>query len=373
MSQPSLFDPVRVGRMQLPNRVVMAPLTRNRATGQIAQPAAALYYSQRAHAENGAGLIITEGTPVSPMAHGYADTPGISTPEQIAAWRPVTQAVHQQGAGIFVQLWHVGRVSHSHLLPGGVAPVAASAIRAKTRTYVVQNGVGAFVDTSEPRALALDELPAIGESFAQAARHAIAAGFDGVEIHGANGYLFEQFLKTGANQRTDAYGGSIPNRCRLLLETVAAVAAAIGADRTGVRLSPVTPVNDIVDADPQPLYTALLQALARFPLAYVHMIEGTTGGPRELPDRPFNYAALLHTYRQAGGAAAWMVNNGYDRTLAEQALVNGADLVAFGRPFIANPDLTRRLRESAPLNALDKTTLYGGGSAGYTDYPALRK
>lgn len=371
MTQRSLFDPVQVGRMALPNRVVMAPLTRNRALGQVAQPAATLYYGQRAHPKDGAGLIITEGTPVDAMAHGYADTPGISSPEQIAAWKAVTEAVHQKGSSIVVQLWHVGRVSHSDLLPGGAAPVSASAIRAKTRTYVVRNGMGSFVETSEPRALRLDELPAIVESFAQAARHAIDAGFDGVEIHGANGYLFEQFLKSGANQRTDAYGGTIENRCRLLLETVDAVVAAIGADRTGLRLSPVTPVNDIVDAEPQALYMFLLRALARHPLAFLHIIEGHTGGPREIADQPFDYTALRHAYREAGGTAAWMVNNGYDRALADAAVANGADLVAFGRTFIANPDLTRRLREGAPLNTLDKTTLYGGGSAGYTDYPAL--
>jgi N-ethylmaleimide reductase len=270
-----------------------------------------------------------------------------------------------------VQLWHVGRISHTSLLPQGQKPVAPSAIAAKGKTYLIQDGVGSFADTSEPRALELSELPGIVADFRQAAANALLAGFDGVEIHAANGYLIDQFLKTGANVRTDAYGGSVENRTRLLVEIMQAVAAEIGGDRTGVRLSPVTPANDIDDADPQMLFAHVAKVLAPLGLAYVHVIEGSTGGPRELPDRPFDYAAFKSVYRVAGGKAAWMVNNGYDRALADQALAQGADLVAFGRPFISNPDLTRRLRENAPLTPGNRKTFYGGGAEGYTDYPAL--
>lgn len=367
----SLFEPFRAGRLQLANRVVMAPLTRNRAHGQVPHALAATYYTQRADPLNGAGLLITEATPISPTAHGYADTPGIHNAAQIAAWKTVTQSVHAAGGKIVVQLWHVGRISHVDLQPGGQAPVAPSAIPALAKTYVIKDGVGSFVETSAPRALALDELPGIIEDYRQAARNAIEAGFDGVEIHAANGYLLDQFMKTGANVRTDAYGGAIENRARLLLEVTQAIVREIGGDRTGLRLSPVTPANGINDADPQPLFTHVLRELAPLGLAFIHIIEGSTGGPRELPDRPFDYAAAKAVYRAAGGHAAWMVNNGYDKALAEQALQDGADLIAFGKPFIANPDLTRRLRENAPLNQGDRNTFYGGGAKGYTDYPAL--
>jgi len=377
---PSLFDPVQLGAWQLPNRVVMAPLTRNRAPRQVPTPLMATYYAQRANPRTGAGLIVSEGTPVCAEGHGYADTPGIHTPEQVEAWKAVTQAVHQQGGHIVVQLWHVGRVSHVDLQPGGQPPVAPSAIRANTKTYLIRedNGqrVGGFVDTSEPRALHLDELPGIVEQFRIAARNARAAGFDGVEIHGANGYLLDQFLRSGSNQRTDAYGGSIENRARLLLEVMRAVSDEIGADRVGLRLSPVTPANDAHDPDPQPLFEYVVRQLAPLGLAYVHIIEGQTGGPRDYQqgERPFDYAALRTAYRAAGGHGAWMVNNGYSLALAQQALHDGADLVSFGKAMIANPDLTRRLREKAALNEADKSTFYGGlgqYEKGYTDYPAL--
>jgi N-ethylmaleimide reductase len=236
---------------------------------------------------------------------------------------------------------------------------------------LLKDGVPTFVDTSAPRALQLDELPGIVDDYRRAAQAAIEAGFDGVEIHAANGYLLDQFLKTGANQRTDAYGGSIENRARLLLEVVSAVTEAIGGGRTGIRLSPVTPANDIVDADPQPLFDHVARALGPLGLAYVHVIEGATGGPRELADRPFDYAAFKAAYRAAGGSGAWMVNNGYDLALAQQALADGADLVAFGRPYIANPDLVARLKAGGPFNKPDKMTFYGGGAEGYTDYPFL--
>ena len=363
----TLFDPVTAGDLPLANRIVMAPLTRNRAPGAVPTPLMAAYYTQRASA----GLLITEATPVSHQGQGYADVPGLYAPEQIAGWQAVTAAVHAAGGKIVTQLWHVGRVSHTDLQPGGAAPVAPSAITAKTKTVLIKDGVPGFVDTSEPRALRLDELPGIVEDYRRAALAAIEAGFDGVEIHAANGYLIDQVLTTGANQRSDAYGGSIENRARLLMEVVRAVTGAIGGGRTGIRLSPVTPANDIVDADPQPLFDHVARELGPLGLAYVHVIEGATGGPRELPERPFDYAAFKAAYRAAGGTGAWMVNNGYDLALAQQALAGGADLVAFGRPFIANPDLVARLQAGGPFNTPDRSTFYGGGEKGYTDYPTL--
>jgi N-ethylmaleimide reductase len=365
---PSLFEPVQAGDLRLANRIAMAPLTRNRAPDAIPTPLMATYYTQRASA----GLLITEATAISPQGQGYADVPGLYGTEQLDGWKRVTHAVHAEGGKIVVQLWHVGRVSHTDLQPGNAAPVAPSAIRAHTKTVLIKNGVPTFTDTSMPRALDLDELPGIVQDFRHAARNAIACGFDGVEIHGANGYLLDQFLKTGANQRTDDYGGCIKNRARLTLEVVRAIVDDIGGGRTGIRLSPVTPANDIVDDNPQQLFDYLLAQLAPLGLAYVHTIEGATGGPRELSDRPFDYAGLKDVYRKAGGKGAWMVNNGYDRALAQAAVATGAaDIVAFGRPFIANPDLVARLEKNAPLNQPDQTTFYGGGAAGYTDYPTL--
>lgn len=365
---PSLFDPVQAGALSLANRIVMAPLTRNRAPQAVPTPLMATYYTQRASA----GLLITEATAISHQGQGYADVPGLYGDDQLAGWKRITDAVHQAGGKIVVQLWHVGRVSHTELQPGHGQPVAPSAIRAKTKTVLIRNGTPEFVETSEPRALDAAELPGIVQDYRRAALNAMDAGFDGVEIHAANGYLLDQFLKTGSNHRSDGYGGSIANRARLLKEVVDAVTGAIGNARTGIRLSPVTTANDAHDADPQPLFEHVVRHLAPQGLAYVHVIEGATGGPRELPDRPFDYAALRGAYRQAGGQGAWMVNNSYDLSLAEQALSQGADLVAFGRPFIANPDLVQRLRAKAPLNAVDRATLYGGGEKGYTDYPALQ-
>ena len=363
----SLFDPLKVGSLALPNRIVMAPLTRNRAPGAIPTQLMATYYAQRASA----GLLITEATAITPQAQGYADVPGLYGTEQLDGWRRVTQAVHAAGGRIVVQLWHVGRVSHTSLQPNNAAPVAPSAIAAKTKTVLIQDGVPTFVDTSTPRALRAEEIPGLVQDFRHAAMQAIAAGFDGVEIHAANGYLIDQFLKTGSNERTDDHGGSIANRARFLLEVVAAVTEAVGAARTGIRLSPVTPANDVIDADPQPLFGHVVTKLAAHKLAYLHLIEGATGGPRELPERPFDYAALRKTYRDAGGKAAWMVNNGYDLALANEALEKGADLVAFGKAYIANPDLVARLKAGGPFNTPDKSTFYGGGAKGYTDYPAL--
>jgi N-ethylmaleimide reductase len=366
----TLYDPLQAGDLSLANRVVMAPLTRNRAPRGVPHELHVTYYTQRASA----GLLISEGTAISPMGQGYADVPGLYTAEQLAGWRRVTDAVHAAGGRIVAQIWHVGRVSHTSLLPEGQAPVAPSALPAQTRTYLIgPDGQSGFEPVSAPRALDASELPGIVADYACAARAAVEeAGFDGVEIHAANGYLLDQFLKTGANQRTDAYGGPIENRARLLLEVTRAVAGAIGGGRTGIRLSPITPANDIIDANPQPLFEYVVRELAPLGLAFIHVIEGATGGPRELPDRPFDFDALRHAYRQAGGQGAWMVNNGYDKALAEAAVAQGrADAVAFGRPFISNPDLVRRLREGAALNAWDSKTFYGGGARGYIDYPAL--
>jgi N-ethylmaleimide reductase len=365
---PTLFDPVQAGDLQLPNRIVMAPLTRNRAPDAIPTLLMAEYYAQRATA----GLLITEATAITAQGQGYADVPGLYSTEQLDGWKRVTEAVHDRGGRIVVQLWHVGRVSHVDLQPDGQKPVGPSAIAAKAKTYLIKNGVGSLVDTSEPRALDVSELPGIVHDYRHAARNSVSsAGFEGVEVHGANGYLLDQFLKSGSNHRTDDYGGSIENRARLLLEVMRAVTEEIGGGRTGLRLSPVTPANDVTDENPQALFDFVVRQLAPLKLAYIHVIEGATDGPRDLADRPFDYEALLRAYRDAGGQGAWMVNNGYDLALAEQALAEGADLVAFGKAFIANPDLVERLRRGAPLNIPDKTTFYGGDARGYTDYPEL--
>ncbi|HEX2364440.1 MAG TPA: alkene reductase, partial [Bradyrhizobium sp.] len=255
----------------------------------------------------------------------------------------------------------VGRISHTSLQPNGGAPVGPSAIRAKGKTFVG----GTFTDISEPRALALEEIPGIIESFKRGTANALAAGFDGVEIHGANGYLLDQFAKDGTNKRTDAYGGSIENRARLMLEVAKVVAAEAGPERTGIRISPVTPANDVSDSNPQPLFDYIVDGLAALGLTYIHVIEGATGGPRDIA--PFDYASLRKRFRRA-----YMANNGYDFALASKQLEAGAaDLIAFGKPFISNPDLVERLKTGAPLNEWDKATFYGGGAKGYTDYPAL--
>lgn len=358
MTDNALFQPYQLGPLTLSNRIVMAPLTRNRAeAGFVPSRFAATYYSQRASA----GLLIAEATQISRQGQGYQDTPGIYTPAQVEGWRQVTQAVHAKGGKIFLQLWHVGRVSHVDLQENGAAPVAPSAIRAETKTFV-NNG---FVPVSTPRALALEELPGIVNDFRRAAANAIAAGFDGVEVHGANGYLLEQFAKDGANQRDDAYGGSVQNRARLLLEVVQAVAAEVGADRTGVRISPVSPANGISCSDPQAQYDYIADQLNALGVVYLHVVEGATGGPRDVA--PFDYGSLRRRFTNT-----YIANNGYGLDLAATQLAQGhADLFAFGRPFIANPDLVQRLKTDAPLAQLDPATLYGGGAEGYIDYPAL--
>jgi N-ethylmaleimide reductase len=357
-----LFEPITIGHLELAHRIVMAPLTRNRAgPRQTPTDLMATYYAQRANPDTGAALIITEATQISPQGQGYLDTPGIHSAEQIAGWKKVTDAVHVHHGKIVVQLWHVGRVSHTSLQPDGAAPVAPSAIQADTKTFTAKG----FEPVSAPRALALDELPGLVEQYRTAARNAIEANFDGVEIHAANGYLLDQFLRDKTNYRTDEYGGSIENRARLLTEVLQAVVDEVGAERTAVRISPVTPANDISDSDPQALFNHVAEQLGKYKLMYVHVIEGATGGARD--NIPLDYAALRQRVN-----APWMVNNGYDLPLAKSVLsLHEADLIAFGRPFISNPDLRLRLHEGVPLAPLDKNTLYGGGAHGYTDYPPL--
>ncbi|MCE2749518.1 MAG: alkene reductase [Rhodobacter sp.] len=361
MTHPTLFSPVRAGALDLANRIVMAPLTRNRASHDTDAPNAlhVEYYAQRATA----GLIITEASQISPEGKGYAWTPGIYSPAQIAGWRAVTDAVHAKGGKIVIQLWHVGRVSHTGLQPNGQAPVAPSAIAAATRTF---DGT-AFLPTSTPRALDLAEIPRVVADYAQATRNARAAGFDGVEIHAANGYLIDQFLRDGSNIRTDAYGGSIANRARLLTEVIAAVAGAWDAGHVGIRLSPFSNANGISDSDPVATFTHAVDVVNAAGLAYLHLVEGQTGGSRDLAPGQ-DIAALRARFK-----GAYIANNGYTRDLALEAVASGrADMVTFGKPFIANPDLVERLRVNAPLNVPDQTTFYGGDARGYTDYPFLQ-
>jgi N-ethylmaleimide reductase len=357
----SLYQPFQLGPITLSNRMVMAPLTRSRAeAGNVPGPMTVEYYTQRASI----GLIIAEATQVSAQAQGYVSTPGVHTSEQIAGWKKVTDAVHQRGGRIFLQMWHTGRMSHTAFQPGEQAPVAPSAIAAKAQTYLPGQG---FVPTSTPRALEISEIAGIVNDFRTAARNAITAGFDGIEIHGAHGYLLDAFLRDGANHRTDAYGGSIENRARFLVEVMAAVIAEIGADKVGVRLSPVSPANDSSESHPQPLFEHVVRELNKLHPVYIHVVEGATGGPRD--NAPFDYVALKALYQ-----GVWMVNNGYDKAMAENAVANGyADLVSFGRLMISNPDLAVRFKTGAPLNELFKdVSLYGGvGPHGYTDYPAL--
>ncbi|KQW41672.1 MULTISPECIES: alkene reductase [Pseudomonas] len=358
MTDQILFTPYTLGDLTLSNRVVLAPLTRNRAgQGFVPSEFAATYYSQRASA----GLLISEASQISQQGQGYQDTPGIYTQAQIDGWRMVTEAVHAKGGRIFLQLWHVGRVSHVDLQANGAAPVAPSALRPATKVFVNNS----FEDVSEPRALDISELPGIVNDFRQAAANAIAAGFDGVEIHGANGYLLDQFIKDGANVRTDAYGGSIENRARLLLEVTAAVVDEVGANRTGLRISPVSPANGVSSSAPQAQFDYLVDQLNALDIVYLHVVEGATGGPRDVA--PFDFAALRQRFKKT-----YIANNGYDLDLATSRLAEDkADLIAFGRPFIGNPDLVERLRTGSPLAAFNPATLYGGGATGYIDYPTL--
>jgi N-ethylmaleimide reductase len=354
-----LLSPYSLGPLRLKNRMVMAPLTRSRAEpGNLPNHLAPVYYSQRA----GAGLIVTEATQVSPNGQGYIATPGVHTDAQVAGWKMVTDAVHAQGGLIYMQLWHVGRISHPDFLDGEL-PVAPSAIAPR--------GVQAFTaeglkDIPPPRALETHEIAAIVEQFRQGARNAKAAGFDGIEVHGANGYLLDQFLEDGTNQRTDQYGGSVENRARLLLEVVDAVSEVWGSDRVGVRLSPGGSFNDMADTHPERTFGYAAQQLALRHLAYLHLIEPVpTPGEHPTPDLSAHFFRPLY-------AGTIIAANGYTFERADAVLRSGdADLVAFGQLFIANPDLPERFRRHAALNVPDRQTYYGGGEKGYTDYPAL--
>lgn len=354
-----LFKPVQAGSMKLSNRMVMAPLTRSRAgKGDAPSSLNAVYYGQRATA----GLIIGEASQISQQGKGYAFTPGIYTDAQVAGWKRITDAVHAEGGHIFCQLWHVGRISHPDLQPDHALPVSASAVKPNGEAFT-ETGMKPFVT---PRALDIEEIPGIILQYVHAAECAKRAGFDGVEIHSANGYLLDQFLRDSTNQRTDRYGGSIPNRVRLDLEVAEAVTSVWGGERVGIRISPVTPhMGGISDSDPQPLFNLLVEELNRFGLLYLHVIEGETRGARDYQE--FDFTALRKRFD-----GLYMANNGYTKELAFQTLENDrADLICFGRPFISNPDLVERLRTGTPLNPLDETTLYGGDEHGYTDYPFL--
>lgn len=359
MSTVDLFTPLQLGPLRLPNRIVMAPMTRNRAaTGNVPGDLIRNYYRQRASA----GLIITEGSQVAPEGQGYPFTPGIHSPEQVAGWRRVVDTVHAQGGRIYLQLWHVGRVSHPSLLPGSALPVAPSALRPAGQVYTFK-GLQDFVT---PRALETTEIPAVIDQFRNGARLARDAGFDGVEIHGANGYLLDQFLRDGTNRRSDVYGGSIANRARLMLEVTEAVCGVWGAERVGLRLSPLNPFNDIHDSDPQATFGYVAGQLNRFGLAYLHITALGADAPGAAGPA-FDLRELRRIY-----TGVYMVNAGYDKARANAALAAGeADLVAFGVPYIANPDLPERFAQDAPLNAADPATFYGGDAKGYTDYPAL--
>lgn len=360
MSNPgtrTLFTPVRVGPYELAHRVVMAPMTRSRAgDDNVPTPLMAEYYGQRA----GAGLIVTEGSQVAPEGVGYPSTPGIHTDAQVDGWRAVTDAVHARGGRIFLQLWHVGRVSHPSLQPGGVLPVAPSAIAIEGEQLYTAAGLVPF---ETPRALETDEIAGVVEQFAEGARRAYRAGFDGVELHGANGYLLDQFLRDGTNHRTDRYGGSAENRARFLVETTAAVVDVWGADRVGVRISPTGSYNGMHDADPVTTFSVAASGLNRFGLAYLHVVEPAgeqRAGGRITP-------VLRAVFR-----GPIIANGGYGADTGNAAIAAGqADLVSFGEAFLANPDLPERLRTGAPLNEPDRATFYGGDARGYTDYPVL--
>jgi N-ethylmaleimide reductase len=357
MARSELFAPFQLGPLLLPNRIVMAPMTRNRAgPGNVPTALNAEYYRQRASA----GLIVTEASQVSPQGVGYPGTPGIHTDAQGVGWRLVTEAVHRAGGRIFLQLWHVGRISHPSLQPDGALPVAPSAIAARGEAFTA-SGPQPFV---VPRALETREIAGVVAQFEDGARRALAAGFDGVEIHGANGYLIDQFLRDGTNRRTDRYGGNVENRARFLLEVTEAVAAVWGPERVGVRLSPWNDFNDMRDSDPRETFGYAARALAPLGLAYLHLVEPAVGLPAG--------ARPLAPELKAAFGGPLMVNGGYTRAFAEAGLARGeADLVSFAAAFLANPDLPARLAQGAPLNAAEPATFYGGDHRGYTDYPAL--
>ena len=367
MNFPHLFSPVQIGPYQLKHRVVLAPLTRMRAAkpSLAPRPLNAEYYAQRS---TSGGLLIAEASPVSATAFGAPAVPGIYTEEQIAGWRKVVDAVHAKGGIIFLQLWHVGRVSHSSFQPGGALPVAPSAI-AISQELKTSTADGKVVAYETPRALETAEIPGIVEAFRQAAKNAMAAGFDGVEVHGANGYLLEQFLQSRSNQRTDRYGGSIENRARLLLEVTQAAVDVCGANRVGVRLSPHGIANDSGEPEPMPLYTHVVEKLNPLGLAYLHFIEPRSSGAGRAEVNWQNVPSAMVLFRPIWKGKL-IAAGGFTGQTADDAIAQGhADAVAFGRIFISNPDLPRRLQHGFPLTPYDRKTFYGGDVAGYTDYP----
>lgn len=363
----SLFDQLKVGEILFNNRIIMAPLTRmrSRQPGNVPYALNAEYYAQRASA----GLIISEATQISTLGQGYPATPGIHSQEQVEGWKLVTEAVHDNGGKIFLQLWHVGRISHSSLHPAEGLPVAPSAIKPSGAALTAQ---WKQVPFETPRALELKEIPGIIAQYTQAAVNAKAAGFDGVEVHGANGYLLDQFLQDGSNKRTDRYGGSIENRARLLLEVVDAAVAVWGKGHVGVRLSPYGTFNDMSDSDPVKLFTYVISQLDQRGIAYIHVIEpratGAGGGDSVFENAPSTSALFRKFFK-----GVFISAGGYTCETAKEAVAGGlADAVAFGRIFIANPDLPERFKQNAPLNKYNRGTFYGGSHTGYTDYPALQ-
>ena len=358
MPQDILFTPYDLGPSELANRIVMAPMTRNRAgEGNVPTPLHAEYYSQRASG----GLIVTCASQISPQGVGYPATPGIHTDEQVAGWRSVTEAVHSAGGVIFCQLWHVGRISHPSF-HGGELPVAPSAIKPAGQAFTYEG----LQDFATPRALEADEIPGIVEDYVQATINAREAGFDGVEIHGANGYLLDQFLRDGTNKRTDKYGGSLENRVRFLAEVIDAVTGVWDANRIGVRISPVNSFNDMSDSNAAETFTYAAEALSGYGLAYLHVVEAIIGDQLSL-DETFDFTAI---HKAFGGT--YIANGGYDRERAESALSGDrADLIAFGSLYLANPDLPERLKKGGPFNPPEPDTFYGGGAEGFTDYPTL--
>ncbi|MFW5426092.1 MAG: alkene reductase [Methylophagaceae bacterium] len=357
MNFKSLFSEKILGDINLPHRIIMAPLTRCRSSqpGDIPNDLNAEYYKQR----SSAALIITEATQISPQGKGYAFTPGIHSAEQIQGWKKITDTVHSKNSHIFMQLWHVGRVSHSAIQIDDALPVAPSAIAVEGQAFTEQG----MLDFEIPRALELNEIPSIVEQYRQAAINAKQAGFDGVEIHAANGYLLDQFLKDGTNKRSDIYGGNIANRTRLVLEVVQVVAEVWGGSRVGIRISPTGTFNSMSETDPQALYNYLADKLNQFNLAYLHVVERFGEDVSE----GFDFYALRQLFN-----GAYIANGSYTGELAEQSLENNqSDFVAFGAPFIANPDLPERIKLGASLNPADPNTFYGGDAKGYTDYPSL--
>ncbi|MFI6028202.1 alkene reductase [Amycolatopsis magusensis] len=353
---PTAFEPIELAGRRLANRIAMAPMTRSRAHGPENCPtdATVAYYAQRA----GAGLIVTEGTQPSVAGQGYPDTPGLHSPAQVQAWRKVTEAVHARGGVIFAQLMHTGRIGHPSLLPGDLRPVAPSAVAAAGRVYT-GDGVHEFVT---PTPMTAEDIARTIEDFAAAARNAVDAGFDGVELHGANGYLLHQFLAPNTNLRTDEWGGPVEGRIRFPVAVVHAVAEAIGAERVGLRISPGNPFNDIVEEDPAPTYTALLDRIDGLGLAYLHVAEGPVRELTPLLRERFGGPFVLNPFTPDGPTTAAAL------ALIEQDL---ADVISFGTLFLANPDLPARLAGGGPFNTPDRATFYGGGARGYTDYPAL--